>query len=157
MYANAIDDDSCALLGVFSGPGISTEQYELSLSEMHRADLLAAARGVPFVYVAIVENDVQRPPAVWRKRFSDANHSVRCERFYFVMVTSSMLMRGVFTAVNWITPARAGQHYGVVASVPEAQRWLAREGANPPDLLLLEARARSAHEAASKSRASGGR
>lgn len=151
MYANAIDEGSGALVGLFCGPDISTEQYELSLSEMHRADLLAAARGVPFAYVAIVENDVQRPPAVWRKRFSDANHSVRSERFYFVMFTSSMLMRGVFTAVKWITPVRAGQHYGVVAYVPEAQRWLEREGAAPPDLSLLETQARKA-QAASKSR-----
>jgi hypothetical protein len=154
MYANAIDEDSGALVGLFCGPDISSDQYELSLSEMHRADLLAAAFGVPFVYVAVVENEVQRPPAVWRKRFSDANHNVRSERFYFVMVTSSMLMRGVFTAVNWITPVRAGQHYTVVASIPDAQRWLEREGAAPPDLSLLETRARKAKEEASRPRTS---
>lgn len=142
MYSNAIDESAGTLLGVFSGD-MAEAHYELSLQVMNRADGIAAARGLPFVYVCVVDKDVPRPPAVWRKRFSDANYGVKSERFYFAMVTTSMLMRGVFTAVNWVTAKREGQYYTVVGDVAEAQHWLqAQHGVSCPALAQLEMDAR---------------
>lgn len=142
MYAHASDEASGTLVGVFSGNKVSDAQYEQSLAVMNRADLDAASRGAPFIYVVVVDNDVPRPPAVWRKRFSDANYGVKSERFFFVMVTTSMLIRGVYTAVNWVTEKRTGHEYGVVSSIEEAERWLQWRGASAPELVQLERRAR---------------
>lgn len=144
MYVNATDERCGVLLGVFSGADITGEHYGQSLVEMNRVDQAAAKRGVPFVYVVVVDKDVPRPPAVWRKRFSDANFGVKSERFYFAMVTTSMLMRGVFTAINWVTEKREGQHYVVVPSILEAQQWLAEQSdVTCPDLADMERRARA--------------
>lgn len=142
MFASATDDSTGTLLGVFSGTVVLDVHYEHSLSEMQRMDQLAASRGIPFTYVCVVDSQVPRPPAVWRKRFSDANYGVKADRFYFVMVTTSMLIRGVYTAVNWVTEKRDGQHYGVVGNVAEAQRWLASQGGPSVDLVSMERKAR---------------
>lgn len=143
MYAHASDESGSVLIGVFSGPTVD-EHYAQSLVEMKRVDRSAASRGLPFVYVCVVDKDVARPPAVWRKRFSDANSGVESSRFYFVMVTTSMLIRGVFTAVNWLTAKREGQQYAVVSDIEEARRWLeAQHGIALPGLTSLEGRARA--------------
>lgn len=138
MFASASDDSTGTLLGVFSGAVVSDAHYEQSLTDMERIDRVAAQSGIALTYVCVVDSQVPRPPAVWRKRFSDANYGVKADRFYFVMVTNSMLIRGVYTAVNWVTPKRDGQHYGVVGSIEEAQRWLAAHGAQAADLAPLE-------------------
>jgi hypothetical protein len=142
MYAFASDESRGTLLGIFSGANLTEAHYALSLSEMDRVDRIAAGRGIPFVYVVIADNDVPRPPAVWRKRFSDANFGVKADRFFFVMVTTSMLIRGVYTAVNWVTEKREGQQYGVVGNVDDAQRWLKAHGAEAGDLVALERHSR---------------
>jgi|GEM_PF-998209 len=142
MFASASDDSTGTLLGVFSGAVVSDAHYEQSLTDMERIDKLAAASGIALTYVCVVDSQVPRPPAVWRKRFSDANYGVKANRFYFVMVTNSMLIRGVYTAVNWVTQKRDGQHYGVVGSIDEAQRWLAAHGARAADLGPLERQVR---------------
>lgn len=142
MYAHASDEATGTLVGVFSGHKVADTQYEQSLVVMNRADLAAAKSGAPFIYVVVVDDDVPRPPAVWRKRFSDANYGVKSERFFFVMVTTSMLMRGVYTAVNWVTEKRTGHEYGVVSSIEDAERWLQWRGASAPELVQLEQRAR---------------
>lgn len=142
MYASASDDSTGTLLGVFSGAVVSDAQYAQSLINMERIDKVAAKSGIPLTYVCVVDSQVPRPPAVWRKRFSDANYGVKANRFYFVMVTNSMLIRGVYTAVNWVTPKRDGQHYGVVGSIEEAQRWLEAYGAGAADLGPLERQVR---------------
>jgi len=144
MYVNATDETFGVLVGVFSGADITEQHYEQSLAEMTRIDQIAAARSAPFVYVVIVDRDVPRPPAVWRKRFSDANYGVKSQRFYFAMVTTSMLMRGVFTAVNWVTPKRAGQEYIVLGETAEVEHWLtSQHGVACPDLVAMERRARA--------------
>jgi hypothetical protein len=142
MFASASDDSTGTLLGVFSGAVVSDAHYARSLADMERMDKLAAGRGIPFTYVCVVDSQVPRPPASWRKRFSDANFGVKSERFYFVMVTNSMLIRGVYTAVNWLTGKRDGQQYGVVGSVEEAQTWLVAHGGAAADLVALERQAR---------------
>jgi hypothetical protein len=142
MFASASDDSTGTLLGIFSGALVLDAHYAQSLADMERMDKLAANRGSPLSYVCVVDSEVPRPPAVWRKRFSDANYGVRAQRFYFVMVTNSMLIRGVYTAVNWLTGKRDGQQYGVVSSVEEAQRWLTAHGADVADLAALERQAR---------------
>jgi hypothetical protein len=144
MFVSASDSSTGTLLGIFSGTEVSDAQYAWSLAEMLRMDKHAADSGMAFSYVCVVDNQVPRPPAVWRKRFSDANYGVKSDRFYFVMVTSSMLIRGVYTAVNWVTPKRDGQHYGVVGSIAEAQEWLVANGASAADLAVLERQARRA-------------
>lgn len=142
MFASASDDSTGTLLGVFSGAVVSDAQYAQSLTDMERIDKLAATSGMAMTYVCVVDSQVPRPPAVWRKRFSDANYGVKANRFFFVMVTNSMLIRGVYTAVNWVTPKRDGQHYGVVSSIEEAQRWLEAHGARAGDLGALERQVR---------------
>ena len=142
MFASASDDNTGTVLGVFSGAVVSDAHYEKSLTDMLRMDKHAAGSGMALTYVCVVDSQVPRPPAVWRKRFSDANFGVKAERFYFVMVTNSMMIRGVYTAVNWVTPKRNGQHYGVVGSIDDAQRWLEAQGAQAGDLAPLERQAR---------------
>lgn len=142
MYAYASDEKAGVLTGVFSGV-MSEQDYEQSLIEMKRVDQQAAARGRPFVYVCVVDKDVPRPPAIWRKKFADANYNVQSGRFYFVMVTKSMLIRGVYTAVTWITAKREGQHYAVLGEVEQAQHWLqAQHHLECPDLNAMERQAR---------------
>ena len=152
MYSYAMDEYSGTLVGVFSGSDMTDEHYERSLAVMNRADLVANDHQHPFIYIVVVDRDVPRPPALWRKRFSDANYRVKSARFYFVMVTNSMLMRGVYTAVTWLTSKRDGQYYNVVGGIADAQAWLRAHQVSCPDLERLEARARTALKGANDAR-----
>lgn len=126
MYASS-SNDSGVLLSVFSGSSMSEADYEHALSDITRVDKLAAARKVPFVHVSIVEEGVPLPSPRWRKRFADFSKEILSEQYYFVMVTKSVVVRGMLTAILWMTDQRTGHHSHVVSSLDEAQRWLGGE------------------------------
>lgn len=142
MYASASDEECGALLGIYSGARTGDADYTRALQGMAELDALAWAQHKPFVYVLVVDQSMPLPPAAWRKRFADANRSVKSARFLFAMVTESALMRGVYTAVTWLTGSPAGHSYTAVGSLQEAQRWLEIETGRDYPLHGMEHKAR---------------
>lgn len=141
MYASASEDSTGTLLGIYSGAPTDAE-YERALSGMAELDVRASAHGQPFVYVLVVDSSMQLPPAAWRKRFAAANQNVKSGRFLFAMVTQSAMMRGVYTAVIWLTGIPEGHSYTAVATLADARHWLESLTGRPHPLHALEHKAR---------------
>jgi hypothetical protein len=84
-----------------------------------------------------------RPSATTRKRVTDVIKRSRVRKYFFAMVTESILIRGILTAIQWVQPAPPGHEYTAHATFEDAARWLEeRRGAPLPflDRLLAEAR-----------------
>jgi hypothetical protein len=149
MYSEAMDRERGLLVVIFSGK-VNTEadyeRYLASIKEMQRAragdqdGVRERLRG-RFVLILIVDEGNPAPTAAQRKRIAEETANIGAEAS-FAVVTSSMLIRGVVTAINWLRPPK----YGVLVtgSFSEAVQWAERRRGEPlPALHELQTRARA--------------
>ena len=147
MLTITTDEGAGTAVWLFTGVENSDTDYEryvVSLGELkrmaqqlgHGAGLLVAERGNP------------PPNARWRQQIAEASKAYppNCA---FALVSESVLVRGVLTAINWLRPPT----YDViaVATVDEALAWVvARRGEASRDGLraCLERARREAGRAA---------
>ncbi|MEY2933613.1 MAG: hypothetical protein RL033_4362, partial [Pseudomonadota bacterium] len=54
------------------------------------------------------------------------------ERYYFAFVSPNLLIRGVFTAVMWLTRGRPGHHLVAFSDVAQASLWLQAQTGHTP-------------------------
>jgi hypothetical protein len=64
------------------------------------------------------------PDAFWRRRFAVQRQAMRAPCVFTSIVTTSKVLRGVLTAINWISPAPAHVKSVHHATVDEAAAWI---------------------------------
>jgi hypothetical protein len=143
VYLFSADEAAGVLVGIYTSEGQTDADYARAIEAMARADRAAHQRSIPYAHIMVVESDAGQPSAKWRQRFAEHNRSLRTSSYYFAFVTSSMLVRGIFTAIRWLTGARDGHRAQAFANLPEACAWLrATSGRDYPELEALYTRAR---------------
>jgi hypothetical protein len=116
MWAGVDEAQRCAVFRI-RGAVISDKQWGYYVEKIDRI-----ARGRPGVFACVPEPGGAVPNAGWRSRFTEGAALLH-PKSTFVLVTSSALARGVFTAQSWVRP------FPFAATVVEA--W-------PEALLALE-------------------
>jgi hypothetical protein len=116
MWAGVDEAQRCAVFRI-RGAVISDKQWGYYVERIDRI-----ARGRPGVFACVPEPGGAVPNAGWRSRFTEGAALLH-PKSTFVLVTSSALARGVFTALSWVRP------FPFAATVVEA--W-------PEALLALE-------------------
>jgi len=144
LYAYGFDEEAGLLVGVYTAPAQSDADYQRAFDTMARADRNAVQRGVPYAHVMVVDASAGQPSPRWRQRFSELNKAMTTPTYYFAFVTSSAVIRGIFTAIRWLTGARDGHTNMAFSNFDEACAWLRRVSGNRyPQLETLYQRARS--------------
>jgi hypothetical protein len=104
MYVHAIDESSATLLGIFTGAK-EPDDIERNAHSMQRVDRIAQAQGRGALFVVVPDPEYAMPTSRDRQRFADIKDSCRATPSLFILVTRSALLRGVITAVSWLSPS----------------------------------------------------
>ena len=142
MYASSADESTGLLVGVYRGTVLRDEDYELAIGSILACDANAVKRGLVSTAVMVTDADTPPPPPIWRQRMALANNRMCAERYYFAFVSPKMLIRGVFTAVMWLTRGRSGHHLMAFGDLGQASAWVqAQAGHTPIEIRRLYERA----------------
>ena len=143
MFSYAMAKEKGLYVGIYTG-AVGDEDYAQCLSSM--TEFERAVRGLPDGLVAILVTDpgVEAVPPAWRKRMASFNDNVQASRFLLSIVTPSSLIRGILTAINWLSPARQGHQRKAHETFAEACAWIEKIHGRPqPQLAELYHAARS--------------
>jgi hypothetical protein len=144
VYAFAYDRRRSTLVGVKGGDVCTDVDYQSVIDSVNQ--LWAEASATPFAtFVLVIDPGQESPSPLWRQRIAEARTTT--QPFRIVIVTSSVIMRGVMIAINWIRPNGAGQKTVSRATLEEAIAWLEAEGGHArPIVQTLYAKARETVE-----------
>ena len=148
MLGLATDLPEALCVWVFTGPHNSDADFEQYLASIRRLDEACRGRELP---AGILVADPGNPPpnATWRRRIADETRSL-ATRPLFAMVTTSLVLRGVVTAINWIRPPP--YEFATFERFDDALAWVeARRGRKLAIGQRLLAEARASVGAASRS------
>lgn len=125
MYQSSIDVERALLVGLFSGPANTDDDYQRYIDSILDADRqnLVKPRGTA---ILVVERGNPIPNAQWRKRIADATADLGGKETLFVLCADDPIMSGVATAINWIRPAK--YQLKVVSSIPAMLELLRKRG-----------------------------
>jgi hypothetical protein len=126
MYASKTDEQTGLMVGIYRGDS-TDEDHAAAVASIVASDANAARRSLTHTCLLVVEDDVPPPPPIWRQRMAEANNQLLAEKYYFALVSAKLVVRGVFTAVNWLTRKRLGHHLAAFADVAQASAWLERD------------------------------
>ena len=132
MYASSADEDAGLLVGVYRGAVMRDEDYARAVASILACDANAVKRGLVSTAVMVTDAATPSPPPIWRQRMAQTNNSLCAERYYFAFVSPSLLIRGVFTAVLWLTRGRARHHLVAFTNLEQACHWLQAEAGHTP-------------------------
>jgi hypothetical protein len=121
MYSYANDPGAALVVGIWSGSTATADDYDASLQSVSRNDRDGIDRGVTAISVMIIGSDVPTPNALDRKRIADEWAAGRGNHVY-IMVTSSRVVRGVLTAIEWFTPSTARRQQIAAATFEDAMK-----------------------------------
>jgi hypothetical protein len=140
VYAFAYDREASTLVGVTGGEACSDADYQRIIDST--AQLWAQVSAAPFAsFILVIDPGQDAPSPRWRQRIAAARP--KTQPFRTVIVTSSIVARGVLTAINWLRPPAVGQKIISLSTFEEAVDWLEAEGLRPcPILHTLYAKAR---------------
>jgi hypothetical protein len=68
--------------------------------------------------------DAEAPDAYWRRRFAEQRRASAAPRVFNAIVTTSRLLRGVLTAMNWVSPEAPHIKSVHFATWDEAASWI---------------------------------
>lgn len=141
MYSSSRDESAGLLVGVYRG-AVRDEDYARAITSILACDAGAVARGLVSTAVMVTDADTPSPPPLWRQRMAKANNDLLAERYYFAFVSPKLLIRGVFTAVLWLTRGRRGHHLVAFSDLAQASQWVqAHTGHTPTAIRSLYERA----------------
>jgi len=131
MYASSTDESAGLLVGVYRG-AVRDADYARAIASIAACDANAVARGLVSTALMITDAATPSPPPIWRQRMAKANNGLLAERYYFAFVSPNLLIRGVFTAVLWLTRGRPGHHLMAFSDVGQASQWLQTHTGHSP-------------------------
>lgn len=126
MFASCSDEDAGAVVGVYSGT-TTDDDHARCVSSIEEMDAKLAWRDQPYICILVTELRTPTPPPAWRRRMAESNKNLRVKRYFFALVCPSPLLRGVLTAILWITGSREGHQYAAFATFSEAVAWVEHE------------------------------
>jgi hypothetical protein len=104
MFRLAFDTASVTAVGIFSGRENVDADYRAYIDSIHSLDNIATQqRHTRGVYALIIDPENPPPNAMWRRRIADSSAHLQSNPLVSV-ITNSIVIRGVVTAVNWIRP-----------------------------------------------------
>jgi len=143
LYAYAVAKETGLYVGIYTGD-IKDDDYARCVSSM--TEFEREVRNLPDGFAAILVTDpgVEAVPASWRKRMAQFNDSVQARQYLLAIVTPSSVVRGILTAINWLSPARPGHVRKAHETFGEGQAWLEKHRGRPlPQLIELYGLARA--------------
>lgn len=132
MFAHEFDLELRAVVFLFSGKHNSDEDYAAYLDAIAELDRRAA--GLEVIAIQVIDPGNAVPSAAWRKRIADSTAHMK-SRPYYIMVTTSAIVRGVMTAINWLRPPP--YEFAVASTFDEALLLVNRRRDTPIDQALL--------------------
>jgi hypothetical protein len=132
MYASSADESAGLLVGVYHGAVLREEDYERAIASILANDANAVKRGLVSTALMVTDADTPSPPPIWRQRMAKANNSLCAERYYFALVSPKLLIRGVFTAVLWLTRGRPSHHLVAFSDLGQASDWVQAQVGHTP-------------------------
>jgi hypothetical protein len=123
MIELAYDPASHLLACIASGVR-STAENERLLAAIDELDRGGRADRHPVGFLLELANGSSPPDAHWRRRFAEQRQAMKAPRVFTAIVTTSTLLRGVLTAMNWISPPPVHVKSVHHATREEAEAWL---------------------------------
>jgi hypothetical protein len=143
VYVSACDNAQGLLVGIMStvpsfDDDLDHEQYlESGIRQQREVAPLRRSAAL----VLIVDAAYPRPSARWRKRIAEVRDTSPFDTYHFALVTTSSVIRGVLTAINWLSKSTPAFQSDAFATFELAQRWVEQQrGAPIPTLAKLHAR-----------------
>jgi|SRR5688572_29508748 len=103
MY-EAIDIDGGCIVWLFAGPTNTDDDFQRYCDSVRRLDAQAAGRTVAAVVIVDPENPP--PSAAWRAEIGRVSKDL-VSKPVFALVSRRAIIRGVVTAVNWLTGSKS--------------------------------------------------
>jgi hypothetical protein len=139
MFSYQMNKSHGLYVGVYSGDAIADADYERCITSMQELDAAAAQQPQGLLAVLVTDPGTPGVPPAWRKRMADFNRGVKSRPYFLALVTTSMVLRGALTMINWLSPPRPGQALTAHATFDEACRWAESMRGQPlprlPDLM----------------------
>jgi hypothetical protein len=127
MLALVYDRPSALLLALLGGAPHAEDEWGQLIDAIRELDRNAAADGLETLLVAVTTPETPRPDATWRRRFAELKLELKAKRRYSALVTTSLLLRGAMTAINWIVPPSRHGEVVVFGTFDEAAAWCVAE------------------------------
>lgn len=135
MYISVYEPSHTTMLLITAGK-ISEAEWQAMYDDSLRLMAESARTKQEMIMVTLTQPDTERPNANWRRKLAELrNHSTGVQSLS-VIVTSSILISGVITAINWITPANSKEKLVAKSSFEEAHAWLVQETKRPLEHLI---------------------
>lgn len=142
MFAYAYDEEKACALFLFTGKSNDDADFVRYLASIDDLDVRARGRSDAAI-ITLVEEGNPPPNAKWRRAIGEQSSRTKT-RPVGALVSSSPLIRGVVTVLDWLAPKRFEQHVAV-ATFEEAIVWIeARRGPRRAVFVALRERARAA-------------
>jgi hypothetical protein len=106
-----------------SGTNQAADHQKL-LAAVDELDRNGRAKAHPIAFVLDLAPDCQPPDAYWRKRFAEQRKGFKAPKVFTAVITTSTILRGVLTAMNWVSadpPHVRSVHH---ATFDEAAAWI---------------------------------
>jgi hypothetical protein len=121
MYVSAYDPMTHTQVNLHGRGSFSPEAFERAAEEAERFLGEAQRRGAVARWLAIVSPECETPNAAQRKRIAEIKD--QGGPVHIATVATSLIHRGVMTALQWLAPHRPGQHVVTVSTVEEGLTW----------------------------------
>ena len=124
-------------VGIYSG-NPNDADYERCVSTMTEFERTVRGQQEGIAVILVTDPGVPPVPACWRKRMADFNQNVQASKYLLAIVTPSSVIRGILTAINWLSPAKGDHHRVAHGTFAEARAWIEKHrGKRQPRLTEL--------------------
>jgi hypothetical protein len=131
MYISVYDPNRITLIGSYEGD-IPDKEWQATYDDVLRVLHDARQQRAPSIVIVLSHPSTSRPNATWRKKLAEIRLlSDKTLRSYTVVVTSSMVLRSIMTAINWVSPKGELEENFVTGSFDEAILWLQKQTGQP--------------------------
>jgi hypothetical protein len=104
---------------------------EKLLAAVDELDRNGSAQKRRVAFILDLAPGVEPPSPHWRRRFAEQRKGMRSPAVFIAIVTTSRVLRGVLTAMNWISPEAAHVKSEHHATWEEAAAWVERSQGTP--------------------------
>jgi hypothetical protein len=131
MYFSQYDPNQATLLGVTTGK-FSDQDCQKICDDITRLTAESHQAHKDLIIFIIAQPDTERPNATQRRMLGDLRKTSNAPyAAHSVLVTPSLLLRGIITALHWIIPARGNEKTVAFNTFGEAHVWLVNERKKP--------------------------
>jgi hypothetical protein len=135
MYTSVYEPSHTTLLAVPMGK-LTDSEWQTLYEDLHLSAKDSDRKQTDGLVIFITQPNTERPNATWRRRLAELRKlGYSPPRARLALVTSSILLRGLFTTLNWIVPMPAYEKMLAVETFEEACAWLVQETGRPLDYL----------------------